>query len=494
MLGRQSRGSHCFDRDNTLEQVRELAVDERSDLYSLGCMAYEVFVGRVPFKEENALATMMKHVDGVPEALSVANPNMEFNEDIESIVAKTLEKNPDDRYRSVDDLKQALQSVRFPQRETNKPGKVMTAFSLPTSSTLVEEHSHGKAATRKSLLLISVLIIAVAAVGIYVALTGIKPQAPDVRLRVTAIDSGHSFVDPNKEPVAARVFKTGKSALGENQTRGDDRGSDPFADDATFTSVPRRGPGAYENPNATDATLKELADLSKYPDMTNLSLRGTGVEGPGLKYLVNRPLVALSLAQAPIRAEAFDYLNKMHLKDLSINYTRIPKEEYKRLHPTGLLILNVDAAEIDDTVIDTITKNIKSLSLLSIRDNPDVTDKSLEYLGRLKDLQFLNISETHMTGAGFRFLTSNKKLSGLTASKVPIFDDDLYPLLKLPLKNVTINAKYLTDKGLKILESLKPNAVVLENTSHLSARAKAALLRKYSPRRKINFQDDEQTD
>lgn len=462
------------------EQVRELAVDERSDMYSLGCMAYEIFVGRVPFKEENALATMMKHVDGVPDALTVANPSMEFNEDIEFIVAKTLEKNPDDRYRTVDDLKQALQSVRFPERETSKPGKT-SAISIPTSSTLTEEHAHGKAATQKSLVLTSVLIIAVAAAGVYLALSGIKPQAPDVPLHIDAIDNGHAFVNLDKE---LRAGKNNSAAISDGKpVKESEEEDDEF--DASFVAS-KKGPGSYENPNATDKTLAILTDGSKFSEMRFLSLRGSGVEGPGLKYLINRPaLQSLTLSQAPIRSEAFDWISKMHLKDLSINYTRIPSKEYRRLRPAGLLVLDIDSTAIDDTAIDAITTNIKTLTKLSMRDNPALTNNCLSYLPRLKDLEWVNVSECKLSGAGFKSLRSVKKLAFFIASQVPVFDDDLDPLLKLPLTHLELSGRHLTEKGLKKLETLKTQIIILEETSHISAKAKTALYRKHLPNRVV---------
>lgn len=467
------------------EQVRELIVDERSDMYSLGCMAYEIFTGHVPFKEENALATMMKHVDGIPEALYVRNPNMEYNEDIEFIVAKTLEKNPNDRYSTINDLMHALQFVRFPEREALQSAKPTETISIPTSSTLVEVDSHSKAATRKSLLLVSISIISVAAVGVFLALTGIKPQAPDVPIYETSLERGHVFVDPGKQANMSNIL----SPPPLDGKQDEDSTNDQGIDHAPFLIVKRRGPGYYENPNATDKTLAILADPSKYPDMAFLSLRASGIDGTGLKHIANRPLLGLTLAQAPINGVALESISKMRrLKELNLNHVRIPINEYYKLHPPELERLEIDNTTIDDTTLDIITKKNAGLTYLSLRVNPLLTNKSFKYLKRLRNLKTLNISDTNLSGAGFKELTSLKNLVILWHSNGALVDSDIDALIEIPtLRSLILNLSHATDKALKKLEGLKTDVMVLENTKHLSVKAKAELARKAHG--KVTYQD-----
>ncbi len=82
------------------EQCMGLSVDLRSDLYSLGCMLYEALTGAPPFIGESALATMMKHQSEPPLSLKEASMGIDFPKELERIVAKLLEKDPNNRYQN----------------------------------------------------------------------------------------------------------------------------------------------------------------------------------------------------------------------------------------------------------------------------------------------------------------------------------------------------------------------------------------------------------
>ncbi len=82
------------------EQCMGMAVDQRSDLYSLGCVIYEALTGAPPLSGDTALATMIKHQSEEALSLKEASMGIEFPEMIEKLVAKLLAKDPRDRYQS----------------------------------------------------------------------------------------------------------------------------------------------------------------------------------------------------------------------------------------------------------------------------------------------------------------------------------------------------------------------------------------------------------
>ena len=91
------------------EQIQGLAVDSRSDLYSLGATAYHMLSGRPPFSGETALALAMQHLQAEPPSLSQLRPDLPPA--IVSIVHKLLSKSPDERYASASELSRALREV-----------------------------------------------------------------------------------------------------------------------------------------------------------------------------------------------------------------------------------------------------------------------------------------------------------------------------------------------------------------------------------------------
>jgi len=92
------------------EQAQGHAVDPRSDLYSLGCVLYEMLTSRPPFAGDSPVAVAYKHVQEQPVPPSRINPNVPPA--LEAIDLKLLEKDPAQRYASAEDLRSDLRRFR----------------------------------------------------------------------------------------------------------------------------------------------------------------------------------------------------------------------------------------------------------------------------------------------------------------------------------------------------------------------------------------------
>jgi len=91
------------------EQARGQALDFRSDIYSTGVVLFEVFTGSLPFEGDSPLAVVLKHVQERPPAPQTVNPHIDPR--IAAIVIRCMEKEPADRYQTVNDLYEALTKV-----------------------------------------------------------------------------------------------------------------------------------------------------------------------------------------------------------------------------------------------------------------------------------------------------------------------------------------------------------------------------------------------
>jgi HAMP domain-containing protein len=91
------------------EQARGLPLDFRSDIYSTGVVLYEVFTGTLPFDGDTPLAVVLKHIQEPPPAPHTRNPKIDPR--IPPILLRCLEKDPRDRYQTVNELYEALSKV-----------------------------------------------------------------------------------------------------------------------------------------------------------------------------------------------------------------------------------------------------------------------------------------------------------------------------------------------------------------------------------------------
>ncbi|WP_404595602.1 Stk1 family PASTA domain-containing Ser/Thr kinase [Paenarthrobacter histidinolovorans] len=115
------------------EQARGETVDARSDLYSAGCLLYELLTSRPPFVGDSPVSVAYQHVRETPDLPSAHNPDI--TEALDSVLVKALQKNRTDRFQDAAAFRRALRAA-----SNGIPVPALPASEAPTDpNDLVEQ-------------------------------------------------------------------------------------------------------------------------------------------------------------------------------------------------------------------------------------------------------------------------------------------------------------------------------------------------------------------
>lgn len=191
------------------EQAKGEQVDARSDLYSTGCLLYELLTVRPPFIGDSPVAVAYQHVREEPQPPS--NFDHEITPEMDAIVLKALVKDPDYRYQSADEMRADIEACLDGRRQR-------------------------KSSTSTVLLVVAGVLVLIGAVLIARAVFGDKPEAGDVPVpvlvgktpaeaqrladnaEVTLTQSGAERCDQPKGRICSQIPADGTVSKGDTVT------------------------------------------------------------------------------------------------------------------------------------------------------------------------------------------------------------------------------------------------------------------------------------
>ncbi len=206
------------------EQARGERPDERSDIYSIGVMLYEMIAGRPPFQADSAVSLMMKHVtQPVPDIRQI---NKSVPDLLVGVTKRALAKEPAERYRTATEIALALRATdllgREAMLETVRPKARHTSSSVIAGSSAVSPAIAAPAWKGNSLLwllgVVSVVLVLGLGSGLFWLFSGSRQSsASTVETSLTSLGENSAWPSSEKMvKISAGSYTVGRDAPGQN--------------------------------------------------------------------------------------------------------------------------------------------------------------------------------------------------------------------------------------------------------------------------------------
>lgn len=476
------------------EQAMGKSLDQRSDIYSLGCVMYHCLTGTPPFVGETNMDTMLKQLNNAPLPINNPDEAPKVPPPMEALIMCLLDKNPDNRIQSMLDLKDLIRDLEAnPQGEligagaASRAGGLITGTgdfksgtkaratttggdSKPTDSASTEgseDISHdessktesgkiGESSSKSPTILIAVISVLVLGAFVLFLATALHDPLEGQQ---------KSGATPGKK-------KAGKS---RNEASDNEVSKSTETDDTANNTVTKSGTGDLDefgdhrimykidkdfnvtnlegDKYVTDAGLDRIAQM---PYLQSLNLDNSKITNRGIQKLEGAKFSNLSIAATKVDGGAGPSFTKMpHLKSLNAAETALDDKGVTSIASLPQLSqLNLDGTKITDGCSDSLAK-AKNLELLSLK-NTKIGDTTASAIARLSKLSKLNLAGTAIGDNGAKEISKLSRLSNLNLESTRITNKTVPELTKMPaLLEVNLSNTRITDGSVDSLCKLE---------------------------------------
>lgn len=447
------------------EQCDGKPIDERSDIYSLGCLMFELLTTTRPFLGETVPHLLMQHIREQPPKLAERAPDRNYPPEIDHIISKCLSKDPNDRYATakllradLQKLKDSICNVSFAEHSEESGAYSPSKSFLRTGAYIISGMQNALRPSQEKkwkLIIGSFLLVA------GVSMAGGIWQLIDGRIKYQktqdVLGGFHNQFNSPSHFVTEITLNPQKSER--------ERGS--YRQSRLWIPIEKDAKQVLQDVVTASHNQLTFGTGNANPDWLNL--KGSDVKDDDLLAIDSLKLKGLLLSKTEITDKALQILSKISsLEELYLDETKITDRGLPYLHKNGnetLNLITLAGDDISDAGVETLSKFGK-LAWIGLENCKKVTGSNIDLLHNNSDLFHLGLAGSGFKTANFPKL-AKVKLASLDISDLNLTDADLGEFVAsfsnsdvhAPGRGVETlyikNNKDVTDNGLLKLAKIK---------------------------------------
>ena len=409
------------------EAVKGKKPDTASDVYSFGCLAFELLSGKLLFQGDSKIETMAMHAEQAPPSLKTAC-TQEIPDNVEKLVMQCLEKETSRRPNSFLQISEELELIETEIVSSNK--------SVDSHK---KENGDRENMTTNVLIvsILSILLVGALAYLGHIIHEGIA-GAKDVKVKELKAEQTYNMF------VKLKDFKP--------------------------KLEPRLQKGSFIVAGNVDQDRESLKFLKGRKDIKELILDLNNLKGDTLQYVSELNLESLNLFASDIDDTTLEYVGRIKsLKTLNL-YGCVGNTNNGYAYLSNLE--KIEILDLGQTAVNTKgLKNLtsmKSLKILKLAQCPNVSEKSLPTLAKFAYLNTLAITHSNLENCDLSNLSLLKTLKELSLSKIPPNFATIVQNLNLEVLSIYENSNIKYDTIAKIAESKSLKLFSLINCLNVS--------------------------
>lgn len=395
------------------DQVIGNQFDQRSEIYSLGCLLFEALTGRKPYEAESTLALMSMHVHStVPRLMDVNHREIG---PVQQVIDRCLAKDMNNRYQTMLELFDVIDNLRNEDCELSE---------LNFDS----KRKHRKVLRRWTV----VLMIVMLAIFVAIFATNYGYEFSANRNSSKQADLPDSAI--LKKSVSRELKIQSLESVGEDLL---ERRLLPVGS----------GPNHYyASGDWSDADYKSLQAVK---DIQGLSLTGKQISDTALKHLVSLPLIGIDLSKTSIKDEGVKHLAEMKtLKRIRLDDTDITDVAVDTLSSLpNLTYINLKGTRVTNKACGALSK-IRTLDVIDLRNVKGINGESLEKLKNQPVINWLVLNGTDLTAKGVAQLGTLDNVRKLSLAYCGLNDEKVCSLKNLKVSTLDLSGNAISDRSL----------------------------------------------